>query len=173
MFVNVLPTGARSRVLRKFSFQPTNDLDHSSGLILFPGRMLQLMFLARLTTLLRRLTKLRLATLNVMIVGRSLINRVLIVRYQIAAITIRVSWRSGLLIRIDVRADHISRQNLRLNVCSWRLRRRVIPLKSVVCTRLSQISPMLRRYLGERRETLRLFPSRLMVSCRRGPRFRW
>lgn len=109
MFVNVLPTGARSRVLRKFSFQPTNDLDHSSGLILFPGRMLQLMFLARLTTLLRRLTKLRLATLNVMIVGRSLINRVLIVRYQIAAITIRVSWRSGLLIRIDVRADHISR----------------------------------------------------------------
>lgn len=172
VLVNVLPTGAGSGVLREFPFQPTDDLNHGSGLILFPSRMLQLMLLARFTALLR-LAELRLVTLNIMIAGwGGLIDRMLIVRYQIAAITIRVSRGSGLLICVHIWTDHGSWQNLRLNICSRRLHRRVIPLKSVLRSRLPQIPPVLCRYLGERRETLGLFPSRLMVGRRRGPRFR-
>ena len=105
MLVNVFPAGARCSVLREFPFQPTNDLNSGSGLILFPGRVFQMMLLARFTTLLR-LAKLCLVTLNIMIVGSGLIDGVLIVRYQIAPISIRIG---SLLFRVHVWIDHCSR----------------------------------------------------------------
>lgn len=80
VLVDVSSTGrGRHRILREFTFEPTHDLRHRSGLVLLPRGVLQLMLLARSTTL--RMNELRVIALQiVVIVGNGLmIGRLLII----------------------------------------------------------------------------------------------
>lgn len=105
--------GGRYRVLREFTFEPTYDLCHRSGLILLPRGVLQLMLLARSTTLLR-MNKLRVVALQVVvIVGNCLmISRLLIiVGHEIDDVAVNIAAADSVLRRVIIdrcRSNHIT-----------------------------------------------------------------
>lgn len=133
----------RHRVLREFTFEPTHDLCHRSGLILLPCSMLQLMLLTRSTALLR-MNKLRVIALQVVVIvgNRLLISRLLvIVGHEVDDVAVSIAAAGGVLRRVVVdcrRCDHITIQYLRIRrVSLGRGMCRVIPWCRV--PRLSEI----------------------------------
>lgn len=121
VLVDVSSAGrGRHRILREFTLEPTHDLCHRSGLILFARGMLQLMLLARSTALLRMNELCVISLQVVVIVGNCLmISRLLvIVRHEIDDVPVSVAAAGVVLRRIVVdrrcRRNHVTIQYLRI-----------------------------------------------------------
>lgn len=162
VLVNVPSTGRRCHcVLRKFAFKPTYDLCHRPRLILFPCRVLQLMFLSVPTALLR-LDKLRVVALRVvMIVGDSLLmigSLLVVVGHEINDVAMGGIAAGNVLRCLVVNRwhDHVTVQHVRIRrrvslvggMSSIALRCRVVPRCRV--SRFPEIRSRFGRRLGKR-----------------------
>lgn len=137
VLVDVLSAGCGCHcVLREFTFEPTHNLCHRSGLILLPRGVFQLMLLACSATLLR-MNKLRVVALQVVvIVGNCLISRLLIiVGHKIDDVAVSIAAADSLLRRVVVdrrRRNHITIQYLRIRrVGLGRGMCRIVPRRQV------------------------------------------
>lgn len=137
MFVNVPATGRdRRRVLRELALEPTHDLRHRPSLVLFPGRVLQLMLLGPAALL--RLNELRVVALHVaaVIVGRVglVVGRLLVVvRQEVDDVPVGVAVADvlGRYVVVDrSRHNDITLQHLRVSVGLGSVRR-VVPRRVV------------------------------------------
>lgn len=177
VLVDVSSAGrGRHCVLREFTFKPTHDLCHRSGLILLPCRVLQLMLLAGSTALLR-LDELRIIALHIIvIVDDCLVGRcLLVVGHKIDDITVSIVNGGVMLRRVRVNRRwhvHVTIQHLGIRriglgggMC------RVIPRCRV--PRLPKIRrPRLGRCFGKCHGMMSVLTNRLVISRSRLTRLR-
>lgn len=171
MNVSTAWRGGRHRVLREFAFEPTHDLSHRSGLVLFSRCMLQLMLLGSAALL--RGNELRVVALQiVVIIGNCLMigSLLVVVGHEVNNVAVGRVAGSRVLRWIVVdrcrRHDDVTIQDLRVRLRGGMYR--VVPRCRVPC--FPEIRrPRFRWCFGEGRGVMSrcAFPDRFVVvgSC--------